>query len=246
MSCPSQGSIERFVRRTVCTRGPRQVHDGFGGIVRVEDHPEPVFVVRRVARRLGRNDRLDVGGLEDLLETQRHARCYRSDGRSSPPRIEPPSGRLFWGRFWGFFKMLARFYPPMIAASWGNRPASNVPPGVSGRLALPSPGAAQVPTGAKVAFVDVQADARLQLLDICRSQRLLLGAKYRFGGSICPPVRSKGQRSILAPSSTGAPGWAVSATHRLHLAWKRPSCLHQRGSFAISAGPRTAKGPDAP
>jgi hypothetical protein len=99
MSCPPEGSIERLGRRTLHARIPRQIRNGLGRIFRVEDHTEPVLVIGWVTRGLGRNDRLDVRGLEDLLEAQGHAGGYRSDGRTSPPRIEPPGGLLFWRRF---------------------------------------------------------------------------------------------------------------------------------------------------
>jgi hypothetical protein len=129
MSCPRDGSIEGFEWRTgSAARFPGQVRHGLGRIFRVEDHPEPVLVIGWVARRLRRNDRLDVGGLEDLLETHRHAGGYRSDGRTPPPRIEPPGGQLFWERFRWFFMMLARSDPPMIAASWGDRTAADAIP----------------------------------------------------------------------------------------------------------------------
>src|SRR5260370_1283409 len=131
MSRPRDGSIEGFgVRTGSLARFPGQVRDGLGRILRVEDHPEPVLVIGWVARRLGRDDRLDVGRLEDLLETQRHAGGYRSDGRTPPPRIEPPGGRLVgeWFEFRWFFMVLAGSDPPMIAGSWGNRSAADVIP----------------------------------------------------------------------------------------------------------------------
>jgi hypothetical protein len=75
--------------------------------------------------------------------------------------------------------MLDRSYPPMIAVSRGDG------------LALASSRASQMPAGAKITFVDVQIDPRIQLLDICRPQCLLLGAKCRFRGSIRAPVRAE-------------------------------------------------------
>jgi hypothetical protein len=94
MSCPPEWSIGGFGGRTGGIRVPRQVGHGLRRVIGVEDHPEPVLVVGWLARRLGGDDRLDIGGLEDLLESQRHAGGYGADGRSPPPCIEPPRGRL--------------------------------------------------------------------------------------------------------------------------------------------------------
>jgi hypothetical protein len=65
--CHPLRSAERVLRLTVCG-GSRQEGNRLGGVVGIENHPEPAVIVGWSPRGFGRDHRLDIGGLEDVLE----------------------------------------------------------------------------------------------------------------------------------------------------------------------------------
>ena len=81
---------------------PRNDRHRLGGVVGIENDPQPLVGVRRITRSFGCDDRFDIGRLENPLEAEGHTRGDRPDGRTSSPAIEPLQGCGLLGVFFKF------------------------------------------------------------------------------------------------------------------------------------------------
>jgi len=97
----------------------------------------------------------------------------------------------------------------------GAAPDAGGAPRVEGTRGLPLSGAraSEVPRRAEVTFVDIQGDARFDLPDVGRPQRVLPRPKDGFGRAIGPPMRSQRQSIGAVQPGTGPLRSIATAAH---------------------------------